>query len=71
MTCAKQNAKRLAEDAQLLFDAERFPSALSLAVLSLEESGKLIILRGMATAVTDQEILEHWKNTGTIRRNIP
>ena len=61
MTCAKQNARRLAEDAQLLFDAERYPSALSLAVLSLEESGKLIILRRMATAVADQEILELWK----------
>jgi AbiV family abortive infection protein len=61
MTCAKQNAKRLAKDAQLLFDAERYPSALSLAVLSLEESGKLIILREMATAKTEQEILELWK----------
>jgi len=61
MTFAKRNAKRLAEDAQLLFDAERYPSALSLAVLSLEESGKLTILRKMATAATDQEIQELWK----------
>lgn len=61
MTCAKLNAKRLAMDAQILFDAERYPSALSLAVLSLEESGKLTILREMATAVTEYEILELWK----------
>lgn len=61
MNCAKQNAKRLAGDAQILFDAQRYPSALSLAILSLEESGKLIILRRMATAASDQEILELWK----------
>lgn len=61
MTCAKQNAKRLAKDAQILFNAERYPSALSLAVLALEESGKLIILREMATAITEQEIVGLWK----------
>lgn len=61
MTCAKQNAKRLADDAQLLFTSERYPSALSLAVLSLEESGKAMILREMATATTEKEILELWK----------
>lgn len=61
MTCARQNAKRLAKDAQLLFNAERYPSALSLAVLSLEESGKAIILREMATATTEKEILDLWK----------
>ncbi len=61
MNCAGQNAKRLAEDAQLLFDAERYPSALSLAVLSLEESGKHSILREMSTATTEEQILALWK----------
>jgi len=61
MNCAKQNAKRLAEDAQLLFESGRYPSAASLAVLSLEESGKLVILREMATATTNEEILNLWK----------
>jgi len=62
MTCAKRNAKRIAEDAQLLFDAERYPSALSLAILSLEESGKLIVLRKMATVTTEQECLDLWRD---------
>ena len=57
MTAAGQNAKRLADDAQRLFDAERYPSALSLAVLSLEESGKHSILREMSTATTGEQIL--------------
>jgi AbiV family abortive infection protein len=45
MNAAIANAQRLAEDAQLLLDAERFPSAASLAILALEEAGKVIILR--------------------------
>ncbi len=36
---------RLYEDAKLLFDAGRFPSSLSLSVLSLEETGKFYMLK--------------------------
>jgi AbiV family abortive infection protein len=61
MSAAAQNAKRLAVDAQRLFDAERYPSAVSLAVLSLEESGKLTILREMSTATTQEQIAALWK----------
>ncbi len=39
------NAMRLYEDAKLLFDAGRFPSSLSLSVLSLEETGKFYMLK--------------------------
>jgi AbiV family abortive infection protein len=61
MTCASANARRLAEDAQMLFDAGRYPSATALAVLSLEESGKLSILREMSTATSQEQILGLWK----------
>jgi AbiV family abortive infection protein len=61
MTCADMNAKRLADDAKLLFDAGRYPSALSLAVLSLEESGKHSILRQMATVIDEKELAGLWK----------
>ena len=47
MNAAISNARRLAEDAQLLLDAKRFPTATSLAILSLEESGKVSVLRGV------------------------
>ncbi len=37
MNAARKNAKRLLEDAKLLLEAKRFPTACSLAILSIEE----------------------------------
>ena len=45
MNAARDNAQRLATDAATLLDARRFPTAASLAFLSIEESGKISILR--------------------------
>jgi AbiV family abortive infection protein len=61
MNLAKKNALRLYEDAQLLFDAGRFASAISLAILSIEESGKVNILRRMCTQTTPEETKALWK----------
>lgn len=41
--CVK-NAKRLSEDAKLLFESKRYSSCVSLAVLALEELGKSFML---------------------------
>lgn len=62
MNAATANAQRLADDADMLLAAERFPTAASLASLSIEESGKVSILRGLATATSDNEVLEVWKS---------
>ena len=62
VNAAIQNAKRLAEDASLLFEAGRFPSAASLAILSIEESGKVSILRSLALAKTDEDIADAWRD---------
>jgi AbiV family abortive infection protein len=62
MKAAMQNAARLADDADLLLKAGRFPSASALAILSLEESGKSTILRSMSTASTRAEIVALWKS---------
>ena len=59
------NAQRLAGDARLLLDAGRFPSAASLAALSIEESGKVPILRGLALARTQDELQESWRHYRT------
>lgn len=59
---SKRNAKRLAEDAKLLFDLGRYPSSAALSVLAIEESGKAHILRILAVAKNDEEIREAWKN---------
>lgn len=45
MNIATANATRLARDARLLLESERWPTAASVAALSIEESGKVVILR--------------------------
>ncbi len=62
INAAIQNAKRLADDASLLFKAGRFPSAASLAILSIEESGKVSILRSLALAKTNEDIADAWRD---------
>jgi AbiV family abortive infection protein len=61
MGLALQNATRLAEDADSLLNAGRVPSAVALAILSIEESGKVSILRQMAIAEDEKEWLQLWK----------
>ncbi len=60
MNAATKNARRLAQDARLLLDNKRWPTAASVAALSIEESGKVVILRRFLTAKTD-EIKGLWK----------
>lgn len=62
MNVACNNARRLVEDAQILFDSQRYPSAVSLAILSIEESGKTAILRQMATAQDGKALKAAWRS---------
>jgi AbiV family abortive infection protein len=50
MNAATENARRLVQDARLLLDNKRWPTAASVAALSIEESGKVVILRRFLTA---------------------
>jgi AbiV family abortive infection protein len=61
INAAITNAKHLAEDASLLFGKGRYPTASSLAILSLEEQGKCAILRELLTASSDDQIAKCWK----------
>ena len=58
---AQQNALRLIEDAQILADAGRYPSANALAILAIEERGKVFILRNLALAKEEDEIRKIWR----------
>lgn len=58
---AIKNSRRLFEDASLLFDKGRYPSALALAILSIEESGKVSILRSLSLADDGKELKKGWK----------
>jgi AbiV family abortive infection protein len=61
MNAARNNAQRLATDARTLFEAKRYPTAASLAILSIEESGKITILRQLSLAESDDEVRNCWK----------
>lgn len=58
---AIRNAHRLLFDAELLFDKSRFPSAVGLAILAIEEAGKVPILRELAVSKHPEEIKAAWK----------
>lgn len=65
------NAKRLLRSAQLLFEAKDYASAISLAILSIEESGKAGYLRGLALTDDEKSIKECWKDYRThTKKNI-
>lgn len=61
MNMAARNAGRLAEDAKRLFDVGSYPTACSLAVLAIEEAGKLSVLRGIAAAPDAATLKARWK----------
>ncbi len=61
MNAAMRNSIRLYEDAQLLFEARKFPTACSLAILSIEESGKVSVVRGLST-VPARYLKKAWKD---------
>ena len=62
MNAARRNARRLADDAQSLLDLSRCPTATAIAILSIEESGKISILRGLASAPTSEIRHQLWKD---------
>ena len=62
INAAIENAKRLADDASLLLEVGRFPTAASLSILSIEESGKVSILRALSVAIDEKEVLSAWKD---------
>src|SRR5579863_4969588 len=48
ITASIKNGKKLLEDAKLLFDCERFPTAFALSVLAQEEFAKAFLLQLVA-----------------------
>ena len=61
MNRALQNASRLAEDAATLLMTARLPSSTALSILSIEESGKVALLRQMAISSDQKEWQTNWK----------
>jgi AbiV family abortive infection protein len=61
MNAAEHNAARLFKDAESLLSIGSYASALALAILSIEESGKVIVLRDLSTAPDVAETKRVWK----------
>jgi AbiV family abortive infection protein len=61
MNAAIRNAQRLLFDAKLLHEAGRHPTAAVLSILSIEESGKVPILRHLLGTHDSQELVKEWR----------
>ena len=61
MNAALDNAKRLVGDADTLLQSAAFSSAASLAILAIEEAGKISILRALSVARSDADVSDAWK----------
>jgi AbiV family abortive infection protein len=61
INAAFRNAKRLANDANFLLEAGLYPTATSIAILSIEEVGKATILRELALASDEKAITDCWR----------
>lgn len=61
IAAAQANALRLLHDAKLLLDARRYPSATALAILSMEERGKVIILKRLALVRDPADVKAAWR----------
>ncbi|MBN8948880.1 MAG: AbiV family abortive infection protein [Rhodanobacter sp.] len=68
MNAAVENAARLFHDAETLCAMGSFPTCASLAILSIEESGKVAVLREMSLARSPAERKECWKAYRSHRR---
>lgn len=74
IAAAQANALRLIDDAALLLEADRYPSSTALAILAMEERGKVIILKRLALVREQSDIKDVWreyrshraKNAGSI-----
>ncbi|WP_158803944.1 AbiV family abortive infection protein [Acidisoma sp. L85] len=62
MNAALRNSRRLLGDAELLLSAERWASAASLAVLGLEEAGKMSVIRVLCTTTEPAALKKQWKD---------
>jgi AbiV family abortive infection protein len=62
MNLAVQNARRLLTDASVLLDRGSYATAASLAILAIEETGKVSVLRAVLLARSDEELKQEWKS---------
>lgn len=68
INCAISNSIRLIQDAESLCQKSSYPSAVALAILAIEEAGKVSVLRGLAVARSNEDVKDSWKEYRTHTR---
>src|SRR2546425_2765182 len=58
---ALSNARALVKDAELLLEHQRHARATALAILAIEEAGKLSLIRALLVARDESELREEWR----------
>jgi len=58
---ARHNAKSLLEDANLLYKHDRWPRSAALSILSIEEEGKVPLIRGLLLSKSLEDLRKAWK----------
>ena len=61
IAAAQANAVRLLDDAKMLIERKRYPSATALAILAIEERGKVIILKRLALLTKPDDLKAAWR----------
>lgn len=59
---AIKNSQRLLKDAEILFEQESYSSSVALVILSIEESGKVPIIRRVLLEEDDKQRAKAWKS---------
>ena len=59
---AIRNSRSLLADAKLLLENERWQRAAALAILAIEEAGKVSILRGLLLTRKEEELKDEWRS---------
>ncbi len=61
ISLARKNASRLIADAELLLEADRHASASALAILAIEELGKVQIIKTLVLRADGADLKQGWK----------
>jgi AbiV family abortive infection protein len=74
---SKENAKRLIDDAKMLFEAKKYPSAFYLAIQGIEEIGKALLFlkykreqKKITESQWEKVFMNHEKKLGEVYRAI-
>ena len=68
---ARRNGRSLLDDAILLFENNRWPRSAALSILTIEEEGKIPLIRELLLARSQKELNKSWKSYRShVKKNV-